>query len=127
MSSSDLSPADALHNTFFYFAEGLTVMASDAGKQKEAIGGAHVAWELQNDVRDFGEAVLRCAGTFLTQSEQTDISLLLQSIKKLPSDAMRSGDEALNHPAWEALRSEAMYLLARLARPIAENQAFFKR
>jgi hypothetical protein len=127
MSSSDLSPVEALHNTFFYFAEGLNVMASDAAKQRQSVGGAHVAWELQSDVRDHGEAVLRCAGSFLTQTERTDIVSLLDKVKKLPSDALDSDAEALDHPEWEVLRSEAAHLLARLARPIAENQAFFKK
>jgi hypothetical protein len=127
MSSSEISAEDALHNTFFYFAEGLNVMASDAAKQRDSVGGVHVAWELQNDVRDFGEAVLSCAGPFLTESERTDIASLLDKIKKLPSDALRSDDEALNHPQWEALRNEAAHLLTQLARPITENQAFFKK
>ncbi len=126
MNSSDLSAAEALQNTFFYFAEGLNVMASDIAVQKGAIGGEHVAWELQNDVRDFGEAVLTCAGPFLTESERLGIVSLLNKIKQLPPDALRSDDLALDHPDWRALRIEAAKLLARLARPIAENHAFFK-
>jgi len=127
MSSSDLSPVEALHNTFFYFTEGLNVMASDAAKQRESVGGAHVAWELKNDVLDHGDAVLNCAGSFLAQEERTDIVSLLEKVKKLPSGALGSDAEALHHPAWEVLRSEAARLLAGLARPIAENQAFFKK
>ncbi|RYG14864.1 MAG: hypothetical protein EON92_00265 [Burkholderiales bacterium] len=127
MSTNKISAVEALHNTFFYFAEGLTVMASDATKQRELIGGAHVAWELQNDVKDFGETLLNCAGPFFLQSERTGIVSLLDKIKKLPPDALRSDDKALIHPQWEALRIEAAHLLLQLARPIVENQAFFNK
>lgn len=125
MSENELSLIEALHNTFFYFVEGLGVMALDATKQKEQVGGAHAAWELQNDVLDSGETVLRCAGPFLSQSERMDVVSLLSKIRTLPPDALRSSDEALDHPAWEDLRREAAHLLARLGKPIAENLSFF--
>lgn len=126
MSSSDLSAVEAIHTNFFYFAEGLNLMASDAPRQRAAVGGDHVAWELQNDVRDFGEAVLRNPGPFIADSDRAEIASLLTRIGTLPADALRSGDEALDHPEWEVLRGDAKRLLARLARPIAENLAFFK-
>lgn len=125
MNESDLSPLEAFHNTFFYFVEGLNVLASDAATQRQSVGGSYVAWELQNDVRDHGEAVLRCAGTLLAESERANIASLLSKVNNLPADALRSSEDALDHPAWDGLRSEAKHLLGMLARPIAENRAFF--
>jgi hypothetical protein len=125
MSESDLSPLEAFHNTFFYFVEGVNVLASDAAKQRQSVGGSHVAWELQNDVRDHGEAVLRCAGAFLAESERANIASLLSKVGNLSADALRSSEDALDHPEWEGLRREARHLLNELARPIAENRAFF--
>ena len=127
MNSDDLSAVESLHNTFFYFAEGLNVMASNAAMQRESIGGPHVAWELQNDVLDHGEAVLSCAGSFLGQEERADIVSLLDKVKKLSVGALGSDAKALDHPEWEVLRSEATRLLVRLSRPIAENRAFFQK
>ena len=102
-------------------------MASCAAQQEESVGGLHVAWELQNEVLDHGEAVLNCAGFYFQHQERADIVSLLDKVKKLPSGALGSDTEALHHPEWEVLRNEAARLLERLARPIAENQAFFKK
>lgn len=127
MSEHDLPPLEAFHNTFFYFVEGVNVLASDAVEQRRAIGGPHAAWELQSDVRDSGEAVLRCAGSFLTEAGRSEIASLLNKIANLSIDALRSSDDALDHQDWEHLRSEARHLLEHLARPIADNLAFFSK
>ena len=127
MSENSLSTVEAFHNGFFYFVESLSTMALDAAKQCEAMAGVNAAWELQNDVLDHGKAVLNCAGSFLAQEERAGIVALLAKVEKLSSAAIGSDAEALHHPEWDALRNEAARLLIRLARSIAENQAFFEK
>jgi hypothetical protein len=122
--SGNLSPLEGFHNTL-YFVEGVNVLAWDASSQRQSVGDPHVAWELQNDVRDHGEAVLRCAGPFLAESERANIALLLSKLGNLSTDSLRSSEGALDRPEWEGLRHEARYLLDALAGPIAANLAFF--
>jgi len=126
MNQIDLSAAEAFHNTFFYFLEGLGVMASDAASQRQSIGGAHVAWELHNDVLENGEAVLRYPSPFLQEDERSGVVALLDKMRRLPPDALASSEQALEHPDWQILRREAARLLERLARCISVNRAFLE-
>lgn len=127
MSENSLSTAEAFHNGFFYFLESLSTMALDADKKHEVMASANAAWELQQDVLAFGAAVINCADAFLDQSQKVAIEQFLEEVKSLPPTALSGGENAMNHPHWVQLGVGAAHLIALLASPIEENQAFFKK
>ena len=124
MSKNYISPLESFHNTFFYFIKGVNALTWSSEEQMHWTGGFHAAWEIQYDVCLDGEVVLKCAGSFLTESERANIASLLCKVKSLSPDALLDSEDALNHPQWKELRRDARNLLDHLARPIAENITF---
>ena len=120
MNENHISLLEAFHNTFTFFIQELDILTWSDAKQGE-LGDR---WEIQQEVYNDGEYVLKNSGSFLMESERAEILSLLNKISNLPSDALWTNEGAMNHPQWEELRHDARDLLKHLARPIAAHIAW---
>ena len=127
MTEESISPLEAFHNLFYYFAEELEILTWDAAKLWCWAKYPYIAGEIQWEMRGYMECLLQNLCGLLTESECAAIQVFLNAIERLPDEAIRGGEEALHHPGWEEIRRGARDLLERLARPMAENKAFFEQ
>jgi hypothetical protein len=87
-----------------------------------------VAWEIQHDVLDNGQAVRNSAlaPSIITPEMRRHIDGLLARVQALPVEALsEEATEAMEHPAWSELRANARELLDELHVPLQINRGFF--
>lgn len=121
------SEEEWFHNNFQYFVKSLNVLSLPAIDQCEARGWFGVAWKVQHNVLDFGTLLENWYANYLSKAEWDAISEIFPLLRDLPEAALQSDHlQAMNHPAWEPLRTAAAHLVLTLNDAIARNREFFE-
>ncbi|MFL9889236.1 hypothetical protein PQR66_39905 [Paraburkholderia agricolaris] len=116
MSVDDISSQDDDWSTsVMYFRDAMQSLSLDVEGQIAAIGGPNAAWELRQDVIDFGSALIESSNGRLDEEVERTIHVLVETLQQLP-EAAYQGDaaKALNHPQWDSVRRLAATLLTRI-------------
>jgi hypothetical protein len=112
-------------NGYHYFLKALDNLCRDADAQCEVMGYFNVAWELRDDARSSGKAVLALASGRLSGGQKGAVSHLLASLDALPDsvvDVDNVKDEhlrAMRSPFWASVREEARHLRVSLEQETA--------
>ena len=111
---------EADHNCFLtIYWPALNALASDPQTACEATGNYNTPWEIQDELVNYG--YLANSEALALDAEQRDGMLkLAEELKLLPPDAIAPQGaimtspagclQAMQHPAWEPLRRQAVYL-----------------
>jgi hypothetical protein len=128
-SSQQVSEEEAWHLAYNVFLFTLDALASSSREACEAMGSYNTAWELKDD----GLAGRYLFGRGRLSSEQEiAVAQFLDRLATVPVDDMPGGSglepnlAAMNHPAWEPVRSSAAELLKVLAAVTESNRSYFE-
>ncbi|MFC5497338.1 hypothetical protein ACFPOE_07325 [Caenimonas terrae] len=92
-----LSPEEVFHNCFYYSVEFLAVIAEGMSHEVGSEDGENAAWQLHQDILDFGHGVVSAAASHLEDQQRAAVELFLAEVKSLPSEAL-SGTDAMSDP-----------------------------
>lgn len=136
MASEEMDTHEVFENAFFYFIKSLRVLSSDAASQCADMGNYNTPWEIQRDITGNGLGALRLSAPYLSWTQAEKIVDLVAALRRLPKEALSVPHlkmtssvgciTAMNHPAWEPLRKDAVQLLRLLEPAIQKNEAYFK-
>ncbi len=127
--STAISAEEASHNAYQVFLFTLEALASPAEQQCELMGDFNTAWELRDDA--LAGHYLIGSGLF-TEEQEAAVLEFLAAVNPVPVNAMPSGPgravnlTAMQHQAWEPLRSMSQRLIAVLEPVTQSNQAYFR-
>lgn len=136
MASEEMDARENFENCFLHFVIALRVLSHDATAQCEKMGNYNTPWEIQRDIVDGGLGSLRLLGPYLSWEQAEKIVDLIAALRRLPKDALSvlhlkmtthvGCITAMNHLAWQPLRTEAAQLLQLLQPAIERNNAYFQ-
>lgn len=126
---SQISAEESSHNAYQVFLFTLEALASQAEEQCALMGDFNTAWELRDDALA-GRYLISSA--FFTDEQEAAVLEFLAAIDPVPVNTMPSGAgrtanlAAMQHPAWEPIRTLAQQLITVLKPVTRANQAYFK-
>ncbi|WP_156383504.1 hypothetical protein [Pseudoxanthomonas sp. Root65] len=121
---SVLEASHLAYDVFIFTVETLSCLPEE---QCEAMGDYNTAWELRDDA--LAGHYLIGSGLF-TEHQESAVLTFLAAVHPVPVDDMPAGSgrvpnlAAMQHPAWEPIRSLSKDLLATLASATEANRAF---
>jgi hypothetical protein len=121
------SALEASHLAYDVFIFTVEILSSSPEQQCEAMGDYSTAWELRDDA--LAGHYLIDSGLF-TEQQEPAVLAFLAAVHPVPVNDMPAGSgrapnlAAMQHPAWEPVRSLSKNLLAILASPTEANRAF---
>ena len=121
------SALEASHLAYDVFIFTVKTLSCLPEEQCEAMGDYNTAWELRDDA--LAGHYLIGSGVF-TERQESAVLAFLAAIHPVPVNEMPSGSgrapnlAAMQHPAWEPIRSLSKDLLATLASATEANRAF---
>jgi hypothetical protein len=125
--SQQISALEASHIAYDVFHFTVELLACPPEEQCECMGDFNTAWELRDDA--LAGHYLIGSGLFTDQQEAAVLEFL-EAVGPIPVNDMPSGSgravnlEAMQHSAWEPIRTLARDLLATLAPVTTANQSF---
>ncbi|MCE4360022.1 hypothetical protein [Xanthomonas hortorum] len=123
---SALEASQLAYDVFIFTVETLSRSPED---QCEAMGDYNTAWELRDDALA-GHYLI--GSGLLTDQQESAILTFLAAVHPVPVNDMPSGSgrapnlTAMQHPAWELVRSLSKDLLETLASTTQANRAFLE-
>jgi hypothetical protein len=112
-----ISREEEYANAYFYFIKSLKILAEDADSQCKSMGYFNVAWELKEDTSRGATAVLNLHSRHLATEQVEAILRILEELSSLPKEVFNVANvrtehiRALQHPAWDVIRTRAKNLL----------------
>ena len=122
-----ISALEASHLAYDVFIFTVETLSRSPEDQCEAMGDYNTAWELRDDA--LAGHYLIGSGLF-TEQQQSAVLAFLAAVHPVPVSDMPAGSgrapnlAAMQHPAWEPIRSLSRDLLAVLASATEANRAF---
>ena len=122
-----ISALEASHLAYDIFIFTVETLSRSPEEQCEAMGDYNTAWELRDDA--LSGHYLIGSGLFTEQQESAVLAFLV-AVHPVPVNDMPTGSgrapnlAAMQHPAWEPIRSLSKDLLATLASTTEANRAF---
>jgi hypothetical protein len=118
--SHEMSPDEEYANAYHYFIKSLRILAQEAGSQCKSMDYFNVAWELKDDVSRGATAVLSLHSGHLSEEQTTVILQMLKELASIPTELLNVTNvrmeqiHAMNHPAWDVIRTHAKDILRLL-------------
>ncbi|WP_146093388.1 hypothetical protein [Xanthomonas pisi] len=122
-----ISALEASHLAYDVFIFTVETLSFSPEKQCEAMGDYNTAWEIRDDALA-GHYLI--GSSLFTEQQESAVLAFLAAVHSVPVNDMPAGSgrapnlAAMQHPAWEAIRSSAAGLLAALASSTEANRAF---
>jgi hypothetical protein len=126
---SEISAEEAWHTEYKVFLFTLEALSHPPVEQCKLMGDFNTAWELKDDAL-CGHYLL--GSGFFTERQEAAVIEFLTAIDPVPANDMPSGADretnlaAMQHPAWQPIRSIAQHLLGVLEPVTRANRAYFQ-